>query len=339
MSRRKKDPSSLLPAAVHGVVQPSVSSAPTIAPIGTPAVDRLGLVLRAARETKGLTLVECEQQLRIKEEYLLALENGHYPQLPTATHAKGFLRTYAVFLGLESQLADLQARFAAETTALPAAPQLHMPQPLPEAHPPARRFMIGGVIAAVVVYVLYLWLAADPAPPAAKQELAPPAAASPSMSEAIAPPAVAAAQTDISATAPAALVVDVPPTVPAPTTMPAVEKPPEQKVEALSPAPAPVLEPVIVPAGPPADVTIKALAESWIHIQDAMGATIYSRLLRTGETYTPANTPGLSLTVGNGAGVVLVRDGRDSAPLGKSAEVVRDIPLTAPAAKKKATER
>ena len=66
-------------------------------------MDELGHILREARETKGLTLQEVQEETRINTRYLEALESGEYDRLPTPVHVRGFLRNYARFLGLDPQ--------------------------------------------------------------------------------------------------------------------------------------------------------------------------------------------------------------------------------------------
>ena len=66
-------------------------------------MDELGHILREARETKGLTLEEAQEEIRINSKYLAALENGEYDKLPTPVHVRGFLRNYSRFLGLDPQ--------------------------------------------------------------------------------------------------------------------------------------------------------------------------------------------------------------------------------------------
>lgn len=64
-------------------------------------MDELGHILREARETKGLTLQQVQEQIRINARFLSALENGEYERLPTPVHVRGFLRNYARFLNLD----------------------------------------------------------------------------------------------------------------------------------------------------------------------------------------------------------------------------------------------
>jgi cytoskeletal protein RodZ len=57
--------------------------------------------LYAARERKGVDLYRAERDTKIRARYLGALERGDYKELPGAVYTKGFLRNYAVYLGLD----------------------------------------------------------------------------------------------------------------------------------------------------------------------------------------------------------------------------------------------
>lgn len=63
----------------------------------------LGQSLREAREQRGLSLAQVEESTKIKQSYLVALEAEDYAKLPHPTYVKGFIKTYAGFLGLEAQ--------------------------------------------------------------------------------------------------------------------------------------------------------------------------------------------------------------------------------------------
>src|SRR5439155_12843287 len=64
----------------------------------------IGNSLREARLRQELDFPELEQGTKIRAKYLRALEDEHFDQLPVATYVKGFLRTYADYLGLDGQL-------------------------------------------------------------------------------------------------------------------------------------------------------------------------------------------------------------------------------------------
>jgi len=64
---------------------------------------RLGDMLRAQREKKGITLDQAAADTRIREKFLAALEDGDIQSLPGAVYTKGFLRNYAAYLDLNEE--------------------------------------------------------------------------------------------------------------------------------------------------------------------------------------------------------------------------------------------
>ena len=66
--------------------------------------------LLAARERKGVDLFRAERDTKIRARYLGALERGDYRELPGAVYTKGFLRNYALYLGLDPDEILLQWR-------------------------------------------------------------------------------------------------------------------------------------------------------------------------------------------------------------------------------------
>jgi transcriptional regulator with XRE-family HTH domain len=73
----------------------------------------IGSSLRAARERQGLELSKVEQATHIRSRYLAALEEERFDVIPGAAYTKGFLRTYADYLGLDGQrfIDEYSARF------------------------------------------------------------------------------------------------------------------------------------------------------------------------------------------------------------------------------------
>ncbi|NOZ50878.1 MAG: helix-turn-helix domain-containing protein, partial [Chloroflexi bacterium] len=76
----------------------------------------LGQLLQQTRTAQGFTLSDVEAQTRIRQEYLEALEQGQWDRLPNPAVAKGFLRSYARFLKIESH-PQVQAVFSPATIA------------------------------------------------------------------------------------------------------------------------------------------------------------------------------------------------------------------------------
>src|SRR3954471_1103934 len=64
----------------------------------------IGNSLREARTRRQLEIAQAEQSTKIRGKYLRALEEEQFDLLPSQTYVKGFLRTYADYLGLDGQL-------------------------------------------------------------------------------------------------------------------------------------------------------------------------------------------------------------------------------------------
>ena len=80
----------------------------------------LGRELRDARLGRGLSLEDCQSATRISRRYLEALEQEDFAALPAPVFARGFLRSYAQSLGLDST--SLLARFPGQPRPVDALP-------------------------------------------------------------------------------------------------------------------------------------------------------------------------------------------------------------------------
>ena len=123
---------------------------------GSPSLpDRLAM----AREKKGVDLVRAERDTKIRVRYLSALEQGDYRDLPGAVYTKGFLRNYAIYLGLDPEDVLRQWRRERGDASSPE-PVIVPPRPLEEPSRPLR-FSPSVVVAAlltagVVLFFVYL---------------------------------------------------------------------------------------------------------------------------------------------------------------------------------------
>src|SRR5438477_4192329 len=63
----------------------------------------IGRSLHEARLRRGLELPQIERDTHIRSKFILALEDENFGALPGPAYAKGFLRTYADYLGLDAQ--------------------------------------------------------------------------------------------------------------------------------------------------------------------------------------------------------------------------------------------
>jgi cytoskeleton protein RodZ len=64
-------------------------------------VFEIGNTLREARVRRNLTLQQVEEDIKIRVKYVQAMENEDWDVMPGVTYVKGFLRTYATYLGLD----------------------------------------------------------------------------------------------------------------------------------------------------------------------------------------------------------------------------------------------
>ena len=86
--------------------------------VGTPITDRL----RLAREARGVDLYRVERDTKIRVKYLQAMEQGLFTELPADVYARGFLRNYASYLGLDPDEAESEWRRGNFTPAVKAPP-------------------------------------------------------------------------------------------------------------------------------------------------------------------------------------------------------------------------
>lgn len=69
----------------------------------------LGEELRAARESRGLSIPGVSEQIHIRSVYLQAIEEESWSAIAAPVYVRGFIRTYARFLGLDAE--EAVARF------------------------------------------------------------------------------------------------------------------------------------------------------------------------------------------------------------------------------------
>lgn len=111
----------------------------------------LGEKLREAREERGISLSEVAEQTRISSLYLESIEHDDYRNLPGGIFNKGFVKSFAKYVGLNEQeaLADYTRLIAGTDDAKPPELKLYKPEVLTDEY--AGSSMVPTVIAAVVV--------------------------------------------------------------------------------------------------------------------------------------------------------------------------------------------
>jgi cytoskeletal protein RodZ len=138
-------------------------------------VFEIGNSLREARVRRGVDFAQAELGTKIRGKYLRALEDEQFDTLPAQTYVKGFLRTYAEYLGLDGQLYvdEYNSRFVAgDEHELRAARR--------SAARPERRtrrletgvvLVVLALIAVVTVVVISAWKTSGDTPPVPKRSV------------------------------------------------------------------------------------------------------------------------------------------------------------------------
>jgi len=127
-----------------------------VAPAETPP-QRIGEVIRTARENAGYTLEHVSRETRVHLSHLRAIEDMTPGLLGAPVYAKGYIRSYARYLGLNEQ--DTLDRFLRECAAIlkdPEKPEIAPPatskaRKLPLAVPVLGLLVVGLAVAGAVV--------------------------------------------------------------------------------------------------------------------------------------------------------------------------------------------
>lgn len=218
-----------------------ISSAEEI--VNVPESIALGMLLRTARERRGLTLQRIAHETKIPQRYLEALEHGHLEVLPGGTYRRGEVIAYADVAGVDRSVALAQLARAVERP----APQ--NPAPSAQGRQQPRRTIAGRVpwrlVAVAVIGVMMLVTllrSRDAAPsfpvapvmPAAAPVTAPPPSASGALPDTRSPLSV---------------------------TNPESSTPPPVLADPPAPSAPPVVVPDARPLGPVADSSLRVITE------------------------------------------------------------------------------
>ncbi len=124
--------------------------------IGFPTHSELGTLLKNNREKMGIELSHISQNLRIRREYLEAIEEGEFHSLPGQTYTIGFVRSYAKHLGLDVERSV--ALFKTETEGINAQRPLVFPSPAPEGKVPGGAMILIATVLGIGSYFGWYYL-------------------------------------------------------------------------------------------------------------------------------------------------------------------------------------
>ena len=293
----------------------------------------IGAALREERQRKGLTIDAVEEKTKIAPSVITALEEGNSARFPHPVYARGFVRSYALLLGLDAQ--ELCAHFSREYPVPKDTdqPEIQTPQIRVKMHDSGRVVTAVRIVAIAGILALgalgwyafnhYRSQVAQPAPQV--EEAAPPAQPAapaepmPPVSEPLPAPltqmqeVAAAPQDQPAANASVNASEGQAPDATAGAPEGAVGEEAQPAEPALEPQPAaqaqePAAPAAPVPAGPERSLRIVADSASWLQARPDDRVVDY--FLRKGESTTLTFSTSLSIKFGNAGGVRLELDGQ-----------------------------
>jgi cytoskeletal protein RodZ len=120
----------------------------------------VGEMLRAAREARKLSVEQVNRETKISVQTIQALEADDFGAFPSETYVKGFVRTYAEFLGLDGNRlwSMIGSRSAAQTSGPGPAWEIEGGLREERLGPPRwiRQFLMPALVVAVIVLVILL---------------------------------------------------------------------------------------------------------------------------------------------------------------------------------------
>jgi cytoskeleton protein RodZ len=292
----------------------------------------IGAALREGRERKGLTVEAVEDKTKIAPSVIVALEEGNSARFPHPVYARGFVRSYALLLGLDAQ--ELCAHFSREYPVPKDTdqPEIHTPQIRVKMHDSGnvvtavRIVAIVGILAlgALGWYVFNHFRSPASQVPQPVEEVAPPMAPAETLPSGSLPAPltqmqeVAAAPTDqpepdMSANASADDALNATEQAPANVTeeagaIPAV--PPAQTEQAVVTEPVVQAQEPVAPGATGKERSLRIVADSASWLQARPDDKVLDYFLRKGESTTVTFSKFLSIKFGNAGGVRLELDGQ-----------------------------
>jgi cytoskeleton protein RodZ len=246
-----------------------------------------GALLAAARESRGLSVADIAQQLKLSPWQVAALESGDNGRLPGAVFVRGFIRNYARLVKLDAAPLLAHAEYDLPHKGL-AVPEMPPSANIP--FPTARvfnwhKYAIAAIVVLIPLVVFEFYRDEAPVVTVKSRQVELPA------------PQVVAENSPADAVEPAVVpppVNDAPPAV--------SQQKPELRTVDAPPA-------VSVKAARGEQVVrLRFARESWVEIRDRNGRKIFSQLNAPGTEQVVSGLPPLSLIVGNANGVQLTHN-------------------------------
>lgn len=305
-------------------------------PIVTIPGSGCGNVLKAARETLGLSIHDVSSHLRLGPKQIQAIEQDDFDKLPQPSIVRGFIRNYAKLLNIDvTPVLAAYQRIVPSTAPLPLSVRSNASPSVIDK--PARTirpqriltFFIFLILAAILAYFYInhikpqalknasLALDVDEISETTGQEINVP----PAVTDAVTLPAATAdatATTDQTATAPIAAATEpaagsAPEPAPAPAAEPAsvaYSTPDSTIVSTPTPSASNAVESTTLKSADPqkAMLVFRVSEDSWVRIEDMQGKKILSEVLNAGSEHNVVAEKPVNVIVGHAQGTQLTID-------------------------------
>jgi cytoskeleton protein RodZ len=274
----------------------------------------IGTRLRAAREKKGLTILQAAEKLHLDSRILESLEAEDFAALGAAVYARGHLRHYAELVG--ERPAELQELYANSTRAAPAQPDLkRIPRVQPDGDPgklagPAMVVLVGLALTGTLWWLLSSGDKPQPTPVhdsvqgsstggATNGEAAVnPQAPANSSAAANTPVRLPAPDLSVASSATLSKSAVATATPVGPTAAP------------VTPAVASAAVPTSTPRPKDGELILKFSSDSWAEVYDAAGQRLFYDVGAASSAHTVKGPAPMRVVLGNAAGVALEFNGR-----------------------------
>jgi len=286
-----------------------------------------GARLAQARQDSRLGQEEVAHRLHLSVYQIQALEQDDYRALPGATYVRGYLKSYAMLLGIDpAPVLDAHSRMTARQVPPPDFSNIAPQREITSRHHQVR--IVTYLVVVVVIGLAIAWWqgrnAPTDSPLATSQNVEPvptettgePAELVPGMQ-----PDTQAGARDASSTPAAQPAISPPPieTMKPPAT-PAVQQSAPAAAAPATPAAAmspPVQQPVSPPAAPPplptgprGKVVVHAEQDTWVDVRDSRQVKLIYETISAGRTVTLEGVAPISIFLGNAAGTRVEYNGR-----------------------------
>ena len=125
--------------------------------VSTPTTTELGKLLCATRMRLGKDLQRIADILHIRYNYLVAIEDGRYEDLPGQAYAIGFVRAYADHLGLDGD--EIVRRYKEENAGVKHKSAFELQMPTSDSALPSGTLLLIAVVAGMLIYGVWYSIA------------------------------------------------------------------------------------------------------------------------------------------------------------------------------------